>query len=300
VWNSDKGIVLLPPPNDVSAALAAYEPAARVLRDHPASFYNYVASISSEGRIAASGEVILLGDLQLEGRSVAYTLATPFAVQGQSVEWALTGEELDKFILDVVQTPLVTRALAEFPDVTLNLYYSEVLDLPEAPMLLNYSPPDYLISLAQCGSEPSLRVPDPQHALRAFSLDGPWAFGRPEFVLDDVTPKVFSLDLRPFGDNPRGIIPFLTPPQLNTGGEPPFGRIWMQSDSFLDAGPELTLWVPRSIDPTTTEPYKSIFSALPVPVEHWADNIWVVEGMTFMVGSNGSLQAIACAGQEPR
>jgi len=296
-WNSEKGTVLLPAPDDVSAALAAYEPAARILQNHLAAFYNYAASRSSEGSMTATGEVILLGDLQLEGRSIAYTLATPFAVQGQSVEWALTGEELDQLILDVVQTPLVTRALAELPDVTLNLYYSEVLDLPDVPVLLNSSPPDSPISLAQCGSEPSLHVPDPQHALRAFSLNGPWALGRPQFVLDDGTPRIFNLDLLPSGDDPQGIVSLLTSPQLDTGSEPPFGRIWIQNESFLGAGPELTLWVPRGIDPTATEPYKSIFSALPATVEHWADNIWVAKGMTFVVAPDGSLQATACAGR---
>jgi hypothetical protein len=296
IWDSQKGTVILPAPDDVSTALSAYEPAARILQNHPASFYNYVASISSEGTWTATGEVILLGDVQREGRNVAYTLATPFSVRGQSVEWALTGEELDELLLDVVQTSLVTRALAKLPAVTLNLYYSDVLDLPEAPMLLNYSPPDYSLSLAECGSEPSLRVPDAQHSLQAFSLSGSWGFSRPEFVLDGSTPRVVSLDLQPSGDDPQGVASLLAPPGLDTGSEPPFGRIWVQSDSSLETGPELTLWVPKGIDPTATEPYKSILSALPVRAEPWATNIWIARGMTFVVGSDGSLQATACSG----
>jgi len=287
----------MPPPADISAPLTAYGPAAQILQNHPEALYNYVASISSEGSITATGEAILLGDVQLEDRNVLYTVATPFSVQGQSVVWALTGDQLDRLILDAIHTPLVTRALASLPDVTLNLYYSEALDLPEFPMLLNSSPPGYSISLTQCANVPSLHVPDPQHPLRAFSLNRSWAFDRPEFVLVDGTPMIVDLDLWPYRDDPHGIVSLLTPPQLDTGSDPPFERIWMQSDSFLGGGSELTLWVPRGINPTTTEPYSRIFSSLPAPVEHWAENVWVARGMTLIVTPDGTLQATACAGE---
>jgi hypothetical protein len=297
VWDSEKRTMLLPAPDDVSAALTASEPAARILQNHPIAFYNYIASISSEGAVTAAGEVILTDDLQFEGRSVPYTLATPFSVEGQSVAWSLTEEELDRLILDVVQTPLVTRALASLPDVTLNLYYAEVMDTPELPWLLNASPPDYSISLAPCGDVASLQVPDSEHPLRAFSLGGTWEFAKPEFVLVDGTPTPFNLDLRPNGDDTYSIDSLLTPSQLDTGSAAPFGRIWLQSDSWLGDGPELSLWVPRGIDPTTTEPYSRILSALPAAAERWAGNIWVVGGMTLMVAPDGSLQATACADQ---
>lgn len=297
VWDSQEGIMLLPPPGDIAASLTAYAPAAQILQSHSAAFYNYSASISSEGPMTATGEAILLGDLQLEDRTVLYTLATPFSVQGQSVEWALTGEQLDRLILDVVQTPLVARALAGLPGVTLNLYYSESLDLPGFAMLLNSSQAGYSISLAQCANVPSLHVPDPQHPLRAFSFNRSWAFDTPQFVLVDGTPMVVGLDLWPSRDDPHGIVSLLTPPQLDTGSDLPFERIWAQSDSYLGGRSELTLWVPRGIDPTTTEPYSSIFASLPAPVEHWAENIWVAKGMTLIVAPDGSLQATACAGQ---
>jgi hypothetical protein len=296
-WDSQDQAILLPPPVDVYAQLAADESAAAILRSHPAAYLDYTGSISSEGSIAATGEAILLGEINLAHRAVPYTLATPFSVDGRSVEWALTPQDLDQLILDVTQTPLVTRALASLQNVTLDLYYSEPLDLPEFPMLLNSSPADYSISVAHCGAIPSLQVPSPQNPLRAFSLDGLWAFDRPQFVLDDTTPLVVDLDLWPYRDDPSGVLSLLTPPELNTGSDPPFERIWMQSDSVLGGGHELTLWVPSGIDPTTTEPYSSIFSSLPVPVEHWAESIWVARAITFPVGPDGSVLLSACAAQ---
>ena len=299
VWDSEQGIVLLPPPADVAAALASHKAAARVLLNHRASFYNYMADISGDGRMTAAGEVILLGDLQLEGRTVGYTVATPFSVKDGSIEWALTEDELDEFVLDVAQTPVVARALANLPDVTLNLYYSEVLDLPEVPMLLNYSPPDYSLSLADV--EASLLSTFP--TLNTHCGPSLWmAHGNsagPSLSLTTAHPGSSTWILSPYEDDPYGIVSFLAPPRVDTGSEHLFERIWMQSNSFLDAGPELSLWVPGGIDPITTEAYQSIFSALPVPVEPWADNIWVAKGMTFMVAPDGSLEATACADQYP-
>ncbi len=113
------------------------------------------------------------------------------------MEWAQTGEESDKLMLDVAQTPLIPRTLATLPDVALNPYDSEVLDLPAVPGLLNYLPPDRSISPVQCAREPSLRGPGPQHPLRAFSLNGAWGFSRPDLLLDDGTTRIFNQDLQP-------------------------------------------------------------------------------------------------------
>ena len=297
VWNTQKGTMLLPPPSEIVAPLTAYGPATLFLQDHPVVFYNYVASISREGIIAASGEAILLGDVQIGDRKVPYTLATPFGVEGKTVEWVLSEEELDLLILDVMQTPLVTRALPSLPNLMINLYYSESMNLPEFPMLLNSSPVRYSISLAQCASVPASQYPDLQHPLRAFSLNGRWAFERPQFVLIDGKPIIVDLDLWPYRDDPPSITSLLIPPQLDTGSAPPFERIWFNSDSFIGGGPELTLWVPRGIDPTTTEPYSRIFSSLPAPIEHWAGNIWVARGLTLLVAPDGSLQISVCAGE---
>lgn len=197
--------MLLPPPSEIATPLTANGPATLILQDHQVAFYNYVASISREGIITANGEVILLGDVQIGDRKVPYTLVTPFGVEGEKVKWALSEEELDLLILDVMQTHLVTRAVPSIPDLTINLYYSESMNLPKFPMLLNSSLVSYSISLAQCASVPTSQYPDLQHPLRAFSLNGSWAFERPQFVLIDGKPIIVDLDLWPYRDDPPSI-----------------------------------------------------------------------------------------------
>jgi|GEM_PF-6227696 len=296
-WGSQNELVLLPPPPDLYAQLTTDGAAASILGSHSAVYLDYTGSISSEGSITAAGQAIALGEIRHAGRSVPYTVATPFGVDGRSIEWGLTPGDLERLILDVTNTAIVVRALANAPNTDLNLYFARPLALPEFQMLLNASPVGYSISLPHCGAVPSLQVPSPEDPLRAFSLDGAWRLERPEFVLRDSAPLVVDLDIWPYRDEPGGVHSLLIPPQLDTGTHPAFERIWMQGDSFLGGGPELTLWVPGDIDPTTTEPYSSIFASLPVPVENWAENTWVAKGIAFQVGSDGSIQLGACASQ---
>ncbi len=71
VWRSSPSDrLLLPPPEEIYAALAAYEPAADLLTDHVLASASYMAQIKPEGARSGilGGEVVLLGQTQANGQ----------------------------------------------------------------------------------------------------------------------------------------------------------------------------------------------------------------------------------------
>jgi hypothetical protein len=296
-WSDKPTLLYLPPPEEVTGPISAHPTAGPLLSSHPLTFYYYTGERSGDGVFTAAGEAIILGGAEIDGRTLRFTLATPFGIERDSVTvWAVTGETLSAMLRDVSDSPVVVRAASEIPDLVLNLYYAETGSLPEMPPLINAMPPRYAIQIAECGEIPPLDSPAPGVPLRAFSLDGSWSLNQADFVLHDGRTLVGDLDLWSTRDERPEIFPILLPPELDTGGAPSFIRIWIQASSFLSGRPELTLWMPGDVDPLTTEPYASILASLPVPVEHWAAQAWVAEEMTFEVSADGVLRSVACDG----
>jgi hypothetical protein len=70
----------------------------------------------------------------------------------------------------------------------------------------------------------------------------------------------------------------------------------MESNTYGDKPPVLTLWIPENADAASRAAYDHIAASLPVPVDKKDDTWWEAEGMTFVVQADGGLSLMACTG----
>lgn len=295
-WSEAPDVLLMPPPAEIGAALATNATASDLLSDHILAYALYQSVISTTGPFSGTqtGEVILLGQAAVDGHTVRYTVGTPFTVQdGQLTEWTLSRAALQQLVQDVGRQPLTQRIFAAVPTATLNLWYAETVAQAERRSI-NYQSRPYQIELGACGELRATKVPTTGQPLRAFGFNADWAFGQADFVLIDGQALVNDLDLMPNRDDRGGVLPLLMPAELQTGDAPPFERVWLQSASYNDRRPMLTLWVPKQTSAEAQARYDAIAAALPVTVDKSYDTLWEAAGLTFVVTGDGRLAVQAC------
>ncbi len=299
VWGSSADALYLPPSEELLTIFKHNKVIRDLLSDHVAIRVSYTAQmdpqIPSFGTF--SGEVILLGQTQVEGQTLRYSIGTPFAIEnGTLVYWTLTRTALDKMLSEISQLALTKRVLEMGTKPELNMWYAEKGILPKRPALINGSMQNYSLVGNACGNVPAWSLPTDDQPLKAFGFNNGWNFWMADFVLLNGRPVVNDLDLWPERNDRGGLLSLLVPGQLDTGKLPPFERIWAQSSSYSDKQPVLTLWIPAKADPASLAAYERIAKSLPVVVDT-TDVLWEVRGLTFVVQDDGKLGIMACAGQ---
>jgi len=297
VWAAPSDVLLLPPSEELQTALLEAEPAADLLADHVLVRADFVAQIDAAetGAGVLSGEAILVGQTELNGLPLRYTIGTPFVLQdGQLAHWNLTRDALQQLLQEILQLPLTRRIADAAPDVILNMWYAESGEMPDMRFLVNANPVRYETELQTCGRLPQGIFPREGEPLRAFGFNSVWSFWMADFVLVDGVSVVNDLDLWPNYYDREGLLPLLIPPQLDTGEHMPFDRIWMQGSPFFGDQPTLTLRIPEGADSASREVYQNIAGSLPVRVDQAYGTLWEATGLTFVVTEQGALDIVAC------
>jgi hypothetical protein len=297
-WSTSTMTQYLPLPEELQNILAQNPVTRDLLTDHVpiGAIYETQMDEQSESKLGTTaGELILLGKTQFQGKTMRYSIATPFVTQnGVMTNWTLTRAALNNMLNEIEQLALTQRVLQLDPVPDLNMWYAGVGTMPSLPQLINDTSRNFSLQGSACGKIPTWSVPNDQQPLEAFSFNGYWDFNQPNFVLLDGRPIVNDIDLSPAEDDLGGMLPLLIPEKLDTGTHPPFDRIWFQANSYFDQQPQLTLWVPGDANVASNVIYSKIVALLPGVLYKEADTVWEEMGMTFVLQDDGTMGIIAC------
>jgi hypothetical protein len=296
-WMEGNRQLFLPPPTSLMEVINSYEPAVQILKSHPLTQLEYVGVISAGEKDTYIGEAILLGKARVDGQTLRYSIGTPFIIEnGEVKHWALTYETLTQLIADVMQQPFIQRAVEVIPDLGIKLWYAEKVESPEMPTIFNANlSMHFFAEIGHCGKTPLTKLPSDGSPLRGFSLEVGRFRGDPQFVLLPDGLFVHELDLRPAEDAQNPILPLLVPPELDTGDNAPFERIWFQWKSFFQDQPELTLWAPKNINPIITSPYRELIESLPFILKESTKGVLGAKYVTLVFTENGTSKLVACS-----
>jgi hypothetical protein len=275
VWGSTADALYLPIPEDIQAIFMRSQAVKDLLSDHIPVLVTYTAQLDPQQPKFASlaGEVVLLGQTQIQGQTLRYSIGTPFAIENGSLTyWSLTRAALDKMLAEISPLALTKRVMGLAVPPELNMWYAEKGTLPNLPQLINSSRSNYKLEGTACADIPAWSLPADNQPLEAFGFNNGWQLYMADFVLLNGRPIVNELDLWPNRDDRGGLLPLLVPAQLSTGAQPPFERIWIESNPLFGKQPSLTLWTPDKADPASLAVYQQIAKSLPVPVK--MDTIW--------------------------
>jgi hypothetical protein len=297
--DSENYVIFSPLPDEIKNAIQHNQSASELLQKNIFIYAYYDAAINPDNPQSGvdAGEIILLGQTEIAGSTVRYTVGTPFVMQnGELTRWALNNESLGKLLSDVANLALTERVLAADPDFILNLWYAESGEMPEFHIVNDgYYFDMYATQFEACGNLKAQKLPMDGVPFQAFGFNSMmWNMWMPDFVLVDGEPVVNELNLSP-NQNPRGgILSILTPSVLNTGDSLPFDRIWVEAGSSIFAGPPtLTLNASRAATDADLATYQKIIKSLPAPADSYS-TWWEIHGLTFIVTVSGTLEAKAC------
>lgn len=292
--------IVLPPPPEIEAALIRHPIAQNLLSDHTLGAARYSAAIFTETkplRGRRSGEAILFGQTEVDGKQVRYTVGAQFVLEdGKLVYWDLDRPALDNMLRMIRMQPLTKRVLERNPQAVINMWYAN--GVPSHW----YEGSSYLAQVNSCGAVPVRSFPTTDKPLQAFGYNiGPYFRGAP-FVLIDGEPVVSELMLYPdhadplYPDHPDLVQKALLPEALDTGANRPFVSLFMESAPPFEDGPTLRIQLPLNALPQERAMYTERLKALPVTAEAGeTEGEMVVRGVTFAVRSDGMLQVVSCS-----
>jgi hypothetical protein len=306
IWRAQYPEIQMPPPVEVATALPTNARATDLLTDHVLSYLPYSGENDPKDPTNGTlrGEIILLGQTDLNGKRVRYTVGTPFIVEKQKVSYLeLDRSVLDDFLQRVGNLPTTKRVLEAAPDTVINMWYAK--DIPSGERFQNYYGTRYQVKVNPCGDVPGAFLPSEGKPFLAFGYNLDRSFDRADFVLINDLPVVSELDLFPLhGNDPARKV--LLPTAFDTGTSRAFQRVWMQGSSMfehiddrerlLPGGTELTLYIPDDSSQSEREVYEKVARALPGSLEI-DDAWWTASGLTFVPGEYGALKVVSC-GQE--
>ncbi|MDQ3928005.1 MAG: hypothetical protein M3328_02530, partial [Chloroflexota bacterium] len=274
IWSSAQEQLLMPPPVEWDEALAKNEAAADLLTDHTLSYLLYSAEVDAKEPMSGTrqGEAILLGEMDVEGAKVRYTVGTPFSLQqGKFSYWTLDRRAVDDLVRQVGGLALTKRVRVADPEVTINLWYAGS-KLPDQRFdLLGGGGQRYEVKVNPCGQVEGGIFPSSEHPLQGFGYNSGPSMYMVDFILKNGKPIVAELDLFPLekerSRGPAGKA--LVPEELDTGQSRPFARIWMQThpdfmqEGLVPGSTELTLWKPEDATAEENALYERLSRALP-------------------------------------
>jgi hypothetical protein len=244
-WSTTTVTQYLPLPEELQTIFAQYPGIRDLLSDHIPIGVIYETQMDEQSEMklgTTAGEIILLGQTQFQGKTLRYSISTPFAtINGVLTNWTLSRTALNQMLMQIEQLALTRHAMELDPVPDLNMWYAGTGTMPSLPQLINDTSRNFSLQGSACGDIPVWSVPNDQQPLEAFSFNGYWDFNQPNFVLLNGRPIVNDLDLSPAEDDLGGMLPLLIPEKLDTGTHPPFDRIWYQANGYLDQQPQLTL-----------------------------------------------------------
>lgn len=304
-WGSHEDLEInMPPPAEWSEALSTKASATDLLSDHYLSHLLYEGELDPAKPSDATlrGEAILLGQSEVNGKRVKYTVGTPFVIEKRSFAyWELDRAILSSLLQSIGKLPTTTRVVQASPDTVINMWYAK--DVPPGERFQNYAGTRYQVKVNPCGQVPGAFLPSAGKPLLAFGYDLDRSFDRPDFVLIDGKPAISDLDLFPLSPEPPSRKALL-PAAFDTGTSRPFQRVWVQGssifehidnrDKLLPGGTVLTLYIPQDSTSDEKKVYEKIAGALPGSLE-MDEAWWTVSGVTFVPNDDGSLRVVGCA-----
>lgn len=296
IWYADTAHFVLPPAEEIQAAIAGNPDLQDLLKDH--TFYD--ALYSGKMELGKDKSPVLLGNIVLQGQaSVAdthfpYTITAPFGIVDRAfVDWGLTRQELENFISDVFKSPLTLRIYKNFPKTTLNLWYiphDKLESFPAMPKFKDLVKAYFQIRLPACGKDPEVVLPQNGQPLRAFAFNAGVDFwNTTAFILVDGKAVPYEMNLYPAFDKDE-LLPYLTPIELQHGKKIPFLRIYYD---YFDAKTHDLRLQPYS---KTEDAANSIIASLPfASAEEFGD--FVIKDTATIIKDDGSLSLAACSGK---
>jgi hypothetical protein len=296
-WTAEPNPVWTPPSDEIAAAFTQEPTAHQLMMTHLLGYASYSADINVNTPRAGprKGESVWFGETAVGGKTLRYTLGTPFNLQdGKLTRWDLNESTIQQMLQTILALPLTRRVLGASSHPVINMWFANNMSQPKIlGYLFGGFPREYQIEITPCGTMPGGRFPNDAQPLEAFSYNQFESFRLPDFVLIGNQAVVASLDLHPNQDTRDGALSVLTPAELQTGSAKPFDRIWMQSSALYPKGTELGLWLPSNTSPSEEGIYDKIASALPgqlTKMYGW----WQVRGLTFKMTTDGRLVITSC------
>lgn len=288
-WN--RGI-LIPQatfPPEIQNALAEYEPYTELRKSHEILLLGFDAEVDPvKGRLddAVNADIVLLGQLRIEGRIIPYSLTTSIGIEnGKVVRWDVDSRELQTLLTDVLQQPLAKNILNNDKDTILNLYYYESskgagVEYSEGSTFSGRNS----TKVTSCEGIPGRKdLPDEDTAMRGFSFNGRWN-SNPQFVLLDDTIRVLFFR---YSDS-YPLMTALVPEQLKLNGRPT-----LEINGSFDWGPYIQLAFTPEMTQDDKDAYLEMIKQLPGNKEYFDWGV-SIDDAVFVVNEKGTLDLVEC------
>jgi hypothetical protein len=308
LWDGDEAFYLLPRAEELTSALAKNDSIQRLFESHPLWFANYQARLSTETPQSGimAGEIIVLGETEVDGKPVKYTFGSEFMVEdGNLTRWGLTSDKMDALVEFISTHPLTARAVAADPDLMLNIWYAEEGREAEAPYDSAFggvSP--YHFQVAPCGDLPGIALPSTDHPFIAFGFSSgetyrnAGTYYEPDFVLVDSEVYVGIIDIDPENQSRGATTDVLIPDIFDTGEEPPFERILMLSGSSYGMNAEIRLNLnSTNLSREELQDYVTQLESLPFMTRDTNAGEWAAENVKLRVDATGTIKVSSCNDQ---
>jgi hypothetical protein len=177
-WGYESSIVPSVLPEWMADALARDPQASTLWADHVLYDLNFIGSVRKAQSVMETyyGEAILLGETQWQGKTLRYTVSTPFEFNKYKLtRWSLTREDVDDMLRKLTSENLAKVALGAQEDAVLNLFFSRWKFTWSLPSLLYIDPVSFEAEAPSfCSINPEIDLPRLNEPYEAFSFNGSW------------------------------------------------------------------------------------------------------------------------------
>jgi hypothetical protein len=298
-WGFENLAVPVILPGWMADALARDPHAAPLWRDHVLYDLEYIGSTrkGQTDKDTLYGEAILLGETQWQGRTLRYTVATPFEFIGDRLtRWDLTREDINGLLADLQTGDLAKVALGADEDAVVNLYIASWRLKPDLPSLWNTEPVNFDAEVpAFCSVNPKVDVPNADQQFQAFAFSSSWyqsgSFQQQFVVVDDV---VVPVNFIYYSSESDPVAMAIKPVSLNDRRFQAARLISIASD--MQEGSSLVLMLNENLSTRGKDDLHAVL------VDYFNDpiidlsngNFWTVEDIGLVVYPDGTLDFIRC------
>jgi hypothetical protein len=283
---------LLPPPDEIKAALAKNTKAQDLLADHLLAASDYTAKLPAGAPLQGTrnGEAILFGQTLVNGKAVRYTIGTQFIIQdGALTYWDLDRDQLNKMLQKIMVQPLTTRILAANASAVVNLWYAN--GTPEKEDTFDSHAEAYNVQVNPCGSVPGGEAPVAGSPFIAVGYNTNPYFSQAPFVLLGERLVTAHLTIRPGLD---AVGTALLPSALDTGSSKPFAAINLDIAPYSGGGPTLHILEASDASDAEKAVYDGLIKALGVKTTAPDTGNVDARNVTLAIDGSGELQVMPC------